>query len=233
MSHAFSSITVTILEVLDEIKKTCSLDLLLYISWKDEYPEEAQAAFNEFCLRFDQDLLKHTEIRCGKRKLSETVALDIVQCTFARVWKYPSYNHKKSNAKTIENGIKRWLCGIVFTQMINYSKNGTCHEPDKESDLSLIYTLDEFVDASTTDYESRKLIKEKVSIIDSAIDSLSEKHRIIFLTYKLYTHEGNNIPRVVSKKLQEELGLVSASIRKYKEQANKQVANFLEQINAN
>lgn len=219
------------MEVIEEIKTACSLDLLEYIGWKDEYPEEAKAAFSVFCLRYDQAILKNAEINCRKWNLSSTVALDIVKCTFARVWKYPSYNHEKSKTKNIDNGIKRWLNKISFTQLANYTDKGTCHEPDKETDLSLIYTLDDFVENSTVDSSKRKELKEQLSVLEEVLNGLGEKHRIIYLTYKLYTHEGNNIPRPVSKKLQDELGLVPGSIRKYKEQANKQVDNFLNQYN--
>lgn len=207
------------------------MDLLEYIGWKDEYPKEAEAAFSEFCLRYDHAVLKNAEIYCRKWNLSATVALDIVKCAFARVWKYPSYNHEKSRTNNIDNGIKRWLSKIVFTQLVNYTDKGTCYEPDKETDLSLIYTLDDFVEKSTDDGLKRKELKQQLSVLEEIINSLGEKHRIIYLTYKLYTYDGNNIPRPVSKKLQDELGLVPGSIRKYKEQANKQVENFLVQYN--
>lgn len=219
------------MEVIEEIETACSLDLLVYITWKDEYPKEAQAAYSEFCLRYDQAVLKIAEINCKKWNLSATVALDIVNCTFARVWKYTSYNHEKSKTDNIDKGIKRWLSKIVFTQLTNYTDRGTCYEPDKETDLSLIYTLDDLVEKSTVDSLKKKELREQLSILEDVINSLGEKHRIIYLTYKLYTHNGNNIPRDVSKKLQNELGLVPGSIRKYKEQANKQVDNFLNQYN--
>jgi hypothetical protein len=219
------------LEVIEEIKSACSLDLLEYISWKLEYPKEAEAAFSVFCLRYDQAVLKAAEIYCKKWNLSATVALDIVDCTFARVWKYPSYQHKKSKTDNIDNGIKRWLSKISFTQLVNYTNKGTCYEPEKETDLSLIYTLDDYVERSTVDTLNKKELKEHLRVLEGVINGLGEKHRIIYLTYKLYTLEGNNIPRPVSKKLQEELDLVPGSIRKYKEQANKQIENFLNQHN--
>ena len=80
---------------------------------------------------------------------------------------------------------------------------------------------------------TRTELRKQLSALDEVINRLGDKHRIIYLTYKLYTHAGNNIPRPVSKKLQEELDLVPGSIRKYKEQANKQVENFLNQNNDN
>jgi len=188
-------------------------------------------AFSVLCLRYDQAVLKAAEIYCKKWNLSLTVALDIVDCTFARVWKYPSYQHKKSKTDNIDNGIKRWLSKISFTQLVNYTNKGTCYEPEKETDLSLIYSLDDYVERSTVDTLNKKELKEHLRVLEGVINGLGEKHRIIYLTYKLYTLEGNNIPRQVSKKLQEELDLVPGSIRKYKEQANKQIENFLNQHN--
>lgn len=219
------------MEIIEEIKSACSLDLLTYIGWKKEYPEEAKLAFSVLCLRYDQAVLKAAEIYCKKWNLSLTVALDIVDCTFARVWKYPSYQHKKSKTDNIDNGIKRWLSKISFTQLVNYTNKGTCYEPEKETDLSLIYSLDDYVERSTVDTLNKKELKEHLRVLEGVINGLGEKHRIIYLTYKLYTLEGNNIPRQVSKKLQEELDLVPGSIRKYKEQANKQIENFLNQHN--
>jgi len=221
------------LEVFEEIESACSLDLIEYISWKKEYKDEAEAAFTQFCLRYDQAVFRAAEIYCCKWSLTETVALDIVKCTFARVWKYPTYNHEKSKSKDVDSGVKKWLKRIAFTQLANYTNKGTCHEPDVETDLSLIYTVDELIEKTTVDELKRKELREQLNILYGAMAQLDEKHRIIFLTYKLYAPKGKNIPRPISKKLQDELGLVSGSIRKYKEQAIKQVDNFLKRNNGN
>lgn len=216
------------MEVISEIESVNCLDLLTYIGWKDEYPDEAQSAFTEFCLRFDRDVLKKAEIFCSKWNYNETVALDIAKCTFAKVWKYPTYNHQKSNAKDVVTGIKLWLYKIVFTQLANHNNKGTCFEPDEESDLSLIYTTDDLINRIAQDELSKKTLKKQLIIVDEALSKLSSKHKVIYLTYKLYrSDKGKYIPRKVSKKLQNELNLASGSIRKYLEEANKQVQFFL------
>lgn len=232
MTHAFGIYKrVSPLELVEEMKKASCLDLLFYISYKEEYPEEAKSAFSEFCLRYDQELLKAAEIFCDKWHLTETVALDIVNCTFAKVWKYPTYDHEKSNAKRIDAGIILWLRRIAFTQLANYKNKGTCYEPDQETDLSLVYSVDDLVERTATNDFSKGELKEQLKILDAALNQLGEKHRIIFLTYHLYTQDGNYLPRALSKKLQEELDLVPGSIRKYKEQAKKQVETFLKSMN--
>lgn len=213
------------------MKLACSLNLLEYIGWKEEYPEEAKAAFEEFCIRYDQAVVKAAEIFCYKWNLTETVALDIVNCTFARVWKYHTYNHEKSKSQEVDTGIRRWLNRIAYTQLANYTNKGTCHEPNEETDLSLIYSVDELIDKTTDNNMSRKKLRDQLTILYNAIAQLGDKHRIIYLTYKLYAPAGKNIPRSVSKKLQEELELVPGSIRKYKEQAIKQVETFLNKNN--
>lgn len=220
------------MELTQEIKSASSLDLMDYIGWKDDYPEESKAAFEEFFLRFEQDVKKMAEVACSKWDYNEVVALDIVKCVFQRVWKYPTYDHEKSKAKKVDSGIKLWLHRIVYTQLVNYDNKGCCSETDNESDLSLIYSIDDLANEIATSDDNKKTLLHTLEIIDKALSQLSPKHKIIYLTYKLYAPDDKDyIPRTVSKKLQDQLGLVPASIRKYKEEANKFVKSYLSQIN--
>ena len=220
------------MEAIEEIKQANSLDLLEYISWKEEDLEVAKTAFDEFCIRYDQAVLKKAEIYCMKWNLSSTVALDITKCTLSRVWKHTTYDHNKSKTTNIDNGIKRWLSTIIFTQLANYTNKGTCFEPDKETDLSLIYNLDDYVENSTLDTLSKKALRQQLGGIEDVLNNLSKKQRVIYLTYMLYAPDENkNIPRGVSKKLQDELDLRPGSIRKYKFDAIKIVQNFLNPSN--
>ena len=41
-------------------------DLIEFISWKDEYPREAEQAFVTFCDRYEKDLIQKAEIYCSK-----------------------------------------------------------------------------------------------------------------------------------------------------------------------
>jgi hypothetical protein len=71
-----------------------------------------------------------------------------------------------------------------------------------------------------------------MKVVEEALSHLTHKHKVIYLTYKLYCPDDKSyIPRAVSKKLQEELVLTQGSIRKYKEEANKIVATYLTRIN--
>ncbi|MDN3643616.1 RNA polymerase subunit sigma [Lutimonas halocynthiae] len=216
----------------EELQKATSDDLIEYIAWKDEYPEEAKRAFEEFMLRFEQDVLKNSEIICCNWGYNEIIALDISKCVFNKVWKYPTYDHKKSKASNVEKGIKLWLYRIIFTQLVNYKSKGTCYEPDKDTDLSLIYSVQELIDISSPSEDGRRMLRKRLEVVEKALSQLTEKHRIIYLNYKLYVQENNkNIPRAISKKLQVELELTTGSIRKYKQEANKAIESYLNRIN--
>ncbi len=229
MTHGFRYTSrIQYLEAIEEIKSAGSESLLEYMGWKDEYSEEAKQAFREFCYRFEGDILKRAEIACDKWEYNEVVALEIAKCTLSRVWKYPTYNHSKSKAKTVDAGIKLWLGKIIFTQLANYHNTGSCHQADKETDLTLVYSLEELAEGMAEGEEALALL-DKISFLEEVLSKLSRKHKIIYFTYHLYenTTHGKNIPRSVTKKLREELELTQGSIRKYKEEAKKEVTNYL------
>ena len=207
-------------------------DLIEFISWKDEYPREAEQAFVTFCDRYEKDLIQKAEIYCSKFGYNEVDALLVANCTFARVWKYPTFDIKKSKAKCIDNAIILWMTRIMYTQIILLGKKNTCAEPIQEEDLSIIYDVDELIQFRIgDDLEKKKELKAKLDVINSAMSALPEKHLIIYLTYKAYEESGKNIPRSVSKKLQDQLDLTQNSIRVYKMEANQHISNYLAQIN--
>lgn len=161
-------------------------ELIEYISFKNEFPSEAEKAFIVFCNRFQQDVIKTAEIYSNKYGHSEVIALDIANCTFAKVWKYHSFDKSKSKIKDIDKAIKIWLHAIVFNELMKYGVKDTCSEPEEE-DLSIVENLDDLVSVTVgEDSEKRKDLKIRLEIIERAMLGLSEKHKIIYLTYKAY-----------------------------------------------
>jgi hypothetical protein len=209
-------------------------ELIELISWKDEYPREAEMAFTVFCSRYESDLIRKAEIFCSKFGYSEVEALLVANCTFDRVWKYPTFDMKKSNVKSIDNAIIIWMTRIAYNQMVLLKDRGTCSEPSQEEDLSVISDVDELIQHCVgDDLEKRKELKSRLNIIDGALLGISEKHRIIYLTYKAYEEVGKNIPRSVTKKLREQLDLTQTTIRVYKMEANQHISDYLAKINGN
>lgn len=223
-----------------ELKKTDinfkllpSDELIEYISFKDEFPEEAELAFTEFCDRFQVDVLQKAEIYSNKYGHSEVIALDIANCTFAKVWKYHSFDKKKTKVKNIDTAIKLWLYPIVFNELMKYGIKNTCVEPDKE-DLDIVENVDELINFTVGgDIEKNRDLKVHLEILEKAMLGLSDKHKIIYLTYKAYENNYKNLPRSVSKKLKEKLNLAASSIRVYKKEANLHVKNYLNSLNGN
>jgi hypothetical protein len=216
-----------------DFDKICSSELLDYISFKSEYPKEAEHAFIEFCRRFEKNVIQKAEIYSSKFGYSEVVALEIAHCTFARVWKYPSFSLKKAKSKDVNKAILLWLYPIMYTQLVKYGEQNTCADPTIEEDLSIITDLDELVNktSDSDDLDHKKILKIKLEILNSALIGLSEKHKIIFLTYKAYEVPGKNIPRTISKKLQNTLELTQNTIRLYKRDAYLHVENYINQRN--
>jgi len=217
-----------------DFEKICSSELLDYISFKSEYPKEAEHAFIEFCRRFEKDLLRKAEVYCQKFGYNEVIAFDVANCTFARVWKYPTFDLKKAKSKNVDKGILLWLYPTMYTQILKFEHATTCAEPTEEEDLGIVTDLDGLVNKITDsdDIDDKKTLKKKLQVLEGAFMGLSEKHKIIYLTYKAYERTGKNIPRAISKKLQDTLDLVPITIRIYKRDANLHVENYIKQNNA-
>lgn len=209
-------------------------ELIELISWKKEYPKEAEQAFTVFCSRYERDLMQKAVIYCLNFNYSEVEALLVTHCTFERIWKYPTFEIKKAKSKNVDTAILMWIYPILYTQIILLGKKNTCAEPSSEEDLSIVSTVEEMIEIRIgEDIEKKKELKVRLEFINNAMLALSEKHKIIYLTYKAYEEVGKNIPRSVSKKLQEQLDLTHSTIRVYKMEASKHIKKYLEQINGN
>ena len=209
-----------------------SVELLEYISFKDEFPTEAKNAFVHFCYRFGDDLKRKSEIYCNKYGYNEVVALEIANCTFSRVWKYPTFKEEKSNAKDLDKGILIWMYRILYTQIIKYGEHNTCAEPTEEENLSLIMNADDLLETfDAPDVEAKRLVGAKLRTIEKALTQLSEKHRIIYFTYRAYMKEGKKVPRTITKLLREKLALTQKSVNTYYGDAHKHVTNYLDIMN--
>lgn len=209
-----------------------SVELLEYISFKEEFPAEAQLAFAQFCFRFEKDVKRKSEIYCNKYGYNEVVALEIANCTFSRVWKYPTFKKEKAKSKDFDKAILLWMNPILYTQIIKYGEHNTCAEPTEEEDLSLVNDAEGLVERLKIDsVEVKREIVAKMKTIDSALTQLTEKHRIIYFTYRAYQKEGKKVPRTITRLLREKLSLTQKSVNTYYGDANRHVTNYLNIIN--
>jgi hypothetical protein len=211
-------------------------ELLEYISFKDEFPNEAELAFYVFCDRYQRDILQKSEIQCSKFEYNEAIAFLAAKCTFDKVWnKAHTFSMEKANTKNIDKAILLWMYKILYTQILLFKDRDTCAQPTEEEDLSLIENLDALVNVyAPENLEKQKELKENLSFLERILQGLSLKHRIIYFTYLAYKPEkGKNIPRSVSNKLKEQLDLTQASIRVYRKDATDLVNNYINKVNGN
>ncbi|MDF4203903.1 RNA polymerase subunit sigma [Maribacter sp. SA7] len=215
-----------------DFEKTTSIELLEYISFRNEFLVEAQNAFVQFCFRFEKELKRKSEIYCNKYGYSEVIALEIAHCTFARVWKYPTFKKEKAKSKDMDKAILLWMYPILYTQIIKYGKENTCAEPSEEEDLSIVNNAEELADKmNLPDLESKREIVAKLRTIERALTQLTEKHRIIYFTYRAYQKEGKKVPRTITALLREKLSLTQKSVNTYYGDADRHINNYLNIIN--
>ncbi len=212
-----------------------SVELLEYISWKSDFPKEAEMAFIEFCSRFEKNIIKKATIYSSKFNYSDVIALELAHCTFKRVWKYArTFKLEEKRFKEPDKAIIIWMTRILWTQLVKLKDNNTCDEPSEEEDLSLIENTEGLAKLThPEDTEARKELRIKLEILEGAFKGLSTKHKIIYLTYKAYEQQGKYLPRSISLKLANQLSLSKSSIRVYKKKAIEHINNYLIQLNGN
>lgn len=202
-------------------------DLLEMIKWKDqaaEYTEAAEAAFHVFCFRFRDDIVAKCEIICKNRGLDKQVAAIVAQRTFERFWKYPKYDHTKSNAPTVDEGVRFYLYGFAENETSNWQ---TPRISPYNGEEEIKYEFPEY-DLNNFPSEKRAELKKRFEIVRKALDRLSEKHKIIYLTYESYKIPGHNLPGHLLQKLRNELDLTQNTVRYYYNEAKSKINEYLE-----
>ena len=209
-----------------EYKDESTEDLIEYIKSinEDGFEDAATSAFHCFCFRFGDDIAKKCEIICKNVGLDSQIASFVAQKTFQRFWKYPKYNHAISKADDVDTGVKFYLYGIAQRELIRWRKD---QQSPHTGDETIIY---KYPEPNYEDYpiEKRGVLKKRYEVVKKALDRLSEKHLIIYLTYEAYQVKGHNLPTHLLKKLREELNLTQNSVRYYRFEAEKKIKEYLE-----
>ena len=178
------------------------------------------AAFGLFCAKYEIRLLKLVEVQCVKLGYSAEYAYKAIECTFARVLRYPTFDMNKSRCKDIDNAIIKWLNQIAFTQILKFKNNGECAEVTLEEDLSVVTNASDFYKIVTEhSYIPENEKKDKIRMLDEKLSNIDEKHRIVLLTYLAYGSYYKSLPRSLLLRLRHVLNLKQSSIRAYKKEA--------------
>jgi len=214
-----------------DLNNEATESLLEYIQWKDEpdYAEIAKEAFRVFTFRYQLELLKKLTPICKNWGYDKQVATKLAYEAFNRIWKYPKFDLSKSKQKDYHKAIKFYLFGIAKRLLADYKKSETEEPNPFTGDEEIIRDLPD-IETLSDDKVRKAELKRMYELLNGALSRLTPKHKVIYLTYKHYeslTNEGYNLPRHLTKKLQDELDLTQNSIRVYKKQAIEAVNTHL------
>ena len=211
-----------------EFEKEPTEDLMEFIRWKEK-PEDAEIAknaFRAFCFRFQKDITHKCRVIAGNWGYNDEVGDIVAERTFQRFWLYGKFNMAKSTALDIDTGVRLYLYKIAGRELSAYKKE---QSPDFNPYTGDEEIMREFpsIDSKSLSTEKRGELKRIQSIIEKALERLTPKHKIVYLTYKTHQLDGHSMPRPLLKKLREELDLTQSSIQVYKKEAYDTVDEYL------
>ena len=206
-------------------------NLLEYIRWKDEtdYAEIAKEAFRVFTYRFQLDLQKKVIPICNNWGYDKQIANDIAYSTFAKFWKYPKFDISKAKQKDYNKAVLNYLYRIAGRLLADYKKSQNEEVNPFNGDEQIVRDIPD-IDSLEIGKERKAVLQKYYEHLNRALEHLTPKHKIIYLTYKQYeseTKDGFKLPRELLKELRTELDLTQNSIRVYKNEAFNAVDTYL------
>lgn len=214
-----------------DFEKETTEDLIDIIQMKTDPSlfTEAEDAFRAFTYRFQKDLLKKLIPVCRSWKKDKTEAVELGYLTFDQFWKLPMTFDKKECKKEIDKCVVNYLMRIAQHLLCGQKR-------DMERTMASPYNGDELiirewpeidVDQLSAKPEKKKELLRIHELIKNALEHLPPKHKIIYLTYKAYEKDGYKLPRKLLQSLRDELDLTQNSVKAYKNDAYKQIDNYL------
>lgn len=192
------------------------------------YKEAARQAFIILCDRFQQPLLKKCEIIAVQKGLTEVDAIEIVENTFKRIYKY-GHNFDRSRYSDFDKGFRFYLYGIANRECTKLycKKHGLGISPYAGSE-EVVTTYPEVTEELVPDPVRRSQLLLEKRLLEIALKRHSWKHRVIYLTYKFHQVEGHKMPRRLLADLRAMLGLAQGTINAYKKEIVDTMNDYLE-----
>ncbi|MFT3738480.1 MAG: hypothetical protein QM786_06960 [Breznakibacter sp.] len=189
-----------------------TIELIELIKMKDnpEHLEKSTIAFSVLCFRFQKSLEKKAVVLSRNYGYDDGYAIEIIERTFKRFWKYPNFRLEKIKCSTPDKGVELYLSRIAqhcFYDLYN-ERNGINVSPYDGCE-EIIYDIpvpDEYI----------AIDNEKFLIINKALKTFSWKHRVIYLTYLQHELNGYKLPRKLLSELRDKLGITQDTIRFYR-----------------
>nr|MBC7613696.1 sigma-70 family RNA polymerase sigma factor [Pseudopedobacter sp.] len=210
----------------EELKDENTVDLVDYInSMNDpEYVELGEAAFITLTFRYREDLIKKCIVLARKWKRDDDDAIELANRVFHRFLKYPRYRHSECKTGDVDKCFKRYLYKIADREVIGlFNPKYSPYDGTENVITSLIDSEKEY------EPEKLKVLIEYEKKLDQLFVKLSQKHKIIYLTYLCHEKEGYNLPGALLAELREILGGLSQNtLRIYKKEAIEHVRKELQ-----
>lgn len=193
-------------------------ELVEYMGWKDkgdaETEELARKCFEVFFDRFKVDLTHKCEILCRRWKHPPAVAWLLVERTFKKFLNHGHFDFEKSKAEDYDIGIRLYLYRIAQHELTDYYRETSGLRQTKYTgEEDLVYEVDE-LDVFKDKPESYGKLKQKLELLEHALDGVNEKHKLCYLTYiNAGIMKGELPPRHLTAKLRDATGLTQVSIR--------------------
>ncbi|MPR37429.1 RNA polymerase sigma factor [Salmonirosea aquatica] len=213
---------------LSELQDAATAELIEYIQGRDIYFEAAECAFKNFFFRFEGELTKKCRVVVRHWGYDEMEGDVLSEQTLEKFWLKPQgFDAGKCKVKDFDTCVLLYLLAIA-RNLLNDRHREALRHPDPYSGSEDIVV--DFPDLEESELPPEKLrsIRAKYDLIIKALDRLSYKHRVIYLTYKSHEKLGMNLPRHVLRRLREELDLAQGTIRVYKKEAYETVEQILD-----
>jgi len=199
---------------------------LVSIYQNGDNPQSAKDnAFIVLCTRFRKELLEKCEIVCKRFGHSVILAEHIADITFTKYAEKPNFRRDQSTAKDYDTGFLLYLFAIAENELTNYYRR------EKRRQAGYDYDGTEALITELPVIPSERLdLETKVKL--AAIESLSPRHKTVYLTYEVHKRKGFNLPRELRMQLHEYLGTDKPStIRGIKKEAVDKVNAYIEAMN--
>lgn len=209
-----------------DVRTECDEDLLVYMSWRSDEPELAQAACGEFYERHKAYLFA-VILRSHGKSLGREGVSDMTTETFMRVFERAE-TYKPSGSSDVDvqrRNVLAWVGAIA---------NNLCLDHFRHPDTRLVL-VDEWAD--DTEPTHREEVEEcfhlsdELRLIHEAMDTLTAREQeVLRVTMAYWKTDGSQqrLPNDVAEDLARSWETTSANIRKIRERAMKKVREFVE-----
>lgn len=194
---------------------------LMRMRENDEQLRQADTAFKQLCARFGPNLVRSCRRVVRIHGREQTVGDDLANMALQRFWMNRTFDVVKIKSGNVDRAVRLYLYRTAERLLFDL------HETEQSASP---YDGSEDVVETVQGYAQRKpefASQEVVDLIAQAMDGLSWKHRVIFLTYLCHAKEGYKMPRTLLKKLRALVELPQSTIQFYKKEASDRFKSFL------